>query len=290
MSSQRTFSEELITKLTWAEPCNFVNGITKTISPARPLTICRVSIRSSLGLLDILPAELLFETLNCLDFQSLSRISCISFKGKAMVENLLAYSDMITHAPGVLAALGKTQLITYHSASLLRQTLRSNKCVSCSNFASTIFLPTCERVCVHCIHLNPSFWMITTATAKQCFSLTDTQLGRIPILRDVGSEYPRREHSYLVSQKQARQLGIEVHGSDDVFQEATPREFPIMPISIRTPYLTAAGADYGRECRGCRVTPGHFLAKVRSRSRPDFLEHIRHCDGVCGLLREWGEY
>ncbi|KAI1503979.1 hypothetical protein F5X99DRAFT_373131 [Biscogniauxia marginata] len=359
MSSQRNFSEELVSKLICTTEQG-LDGMIRIITPAQPSTICREFARSSLGQLDILSAELLLLTLNLLDFQSLSRISRVSLKGKVVVEALPAYRDMMEHAPKILTALGKTQLLSYHSASLLRQTLRSDKCVSCFDFGAFLFLPTCERICFECLYQNQAFRMTTPTIAKKCFRLTDSQLKKIPIMYGIPGTYnmrfqvSRRRVYRLVNVKQAKQLGIKVHGSVESLAEFMPktrvgkmtsREFwmfkrfheaPLEPLgcdlsrlpekanlgnddfggmaSIRIPYLTEAGADYGCLCQGCQVTYHHYRrgllpAKVlselappgvgpyrplraistRLRSRNRFLEHIRHCYGVSRLLIDWRE-
>ncbi|KAH8160954.1 hypothetical protein CIB48_g7290 [Xylaria polymorpha] len=210
-----------------------LHGMIRKIPPATPSSIRRESLRSSLGSLDILPTEILLLTLDLLDFQSLSRISRVSLKGKAVVENLPAYREMMEHAPQTLAALGQTRLLSYHSSSLLRQTLRSAKCVSCClEFGGFLFLPTCERVCFQCLHENRALWVMTRAEAKRCFRLTDKQFKIIPTLYSIPGTYnvrlqiSRRRISRLVSAKQAKQLAIQIHGSIETSPELNPLHRP----------------------------------------------------------------
>ncbi|KAI0449091.1 hypothetical protein F5B21DRAFT_520701 [Xylaria acuta] len=346
--SQQTFSNKLVAKLTSnSEP--YYGAMIRNLPPARPSTIHRVSSRPTLGVLDALPAELLLMILDLLDFQSLSRISRVSLHGKAVVEGLPAYRDMMTHAPKVLNALRRKRALRYHPASLLRQALRSSKCVCCSEFGAFLFLPTCERVCFGCLNQNRAFRMTTLASAGKFFGLTESQLNRIPIIHST----PTRPYELqrLVSAEQVKQLVIEVHWTvenianlmqklqagkitsgesrllghfhETAYSEPAGRHFwrwPEKPIfegnelngmaSIRFPYVTEAGADYGRACRGCRVTYHHYQdgllpAKVlselvspgilrtyhpyraitaRLRSTDEFREHIKHCYGVTWLL------
>jgi hypothetical protein len=198
---------------------DIIGFMIRNIPPAQPSRIRRESFRSSLGLLDMLPAELILLTLNLLDFQSLSRLSRVSLKGKAVVENLATYMDMMKHAPTILTALGRTRLLYYHPAALLCQTLRSGKCVSCFGFGPFLFLPTCERVCFECLYENHSLRTTTINLAKQFFHLTERQLKRIPIMHSIPGTYgvryniSRKRVYRLVSIKQVKQLAIEVHGS-----------------------------------------------------------------------------
>ncbi|KAK4108168.1 hypothetical protein N656DRAFT_718480 [Canariomyces notabilis] len=193
------------------------------ITPAKPSKISRESARSSLGLLDKFPAEILLLTLNLLDFQSLSRLSRVSLKGKVVVENLATYQDVMRHAPATLAALGRTRLLQYHPATAISQALRTEKCMACTEFGHFLFLPTCERVCFQCLVMKELLRVTTIELANEAFRLTDRHLERIPIMHSVPGTYgvrwddnteaPRELKYRLVSIKQARQLAIEVHGS-----------------------------------------------------------------------------
>ncbi|KAJ3570281.1 hypothetical protein NPX13_g5777 [Xylaria arbuscula] len=231
MLTSRIFSQELISRLICRGELN-LHGMIRNIPPAKPSHIRRESLQSSLGLLDRLPAELLLLTLDLLDFQSLSRLSRVSLRGKVVVESLPAFREMMQHAPQTLAALGLTRLLKYHSSSLLRQTLRSAECVSCFGFAGFLFLPTCERVCFECLHENRALWMMTRAEAKKCFHLTEKQLKTIPTLYSIPGTYnvkfliSRRRVVRLVSVKQVKQLAITIHGSIETSPELNPASRP----------------------------------------------------------------
>ncbi|KAI1144716.1 hypothetical protein F4825DRAFT_476839 [Nemania diffusa] len=228
MPSSQVLSEELISRLT----CRTELGLDLTIpnlAPAKPSSIQRESLRLSLGSLDKLPIEIILLTLDLLDFQSLSRLSRVSLRGKDVIQNLPAYREMMQHAPQTLAALGKTRLLSYHSSSLLRQTLRSSKCASCFDFGGFLFLPTCERVCFGCLYENQALWMMRRAEAKRCFRLTDKQLRELPTLYSVPGRYMqtrRRRALRLVSAKQAKQLAIKIHGSIETSAELNPPDCP----------------------------------------------------------------
>ncbi|KAI5865425.1 hypothetical protein GGS23DRAFT_426333 [Durotheca rogersii] len=218
MSSDRVFSEELIDKLTCTLELN-LGGMIRNLPLPQTSPIHRHATNSSLGRIDTLPPELLLFILNLLDFQSLSRLSRASFRAKAIVEALPAYQELLEHAPDVLVALGRTRILRYHSAALLRQTLRTNRCESCFDFGAFLFLPTCERVCFQCLHENHALRVTTLNLAKKCFHLTNSHLKKIPVLHSIPGTYSvmfhvsRRKVYRLVSVKQVKQLAIEVHGS-----------------------------------------------------------------------------
>lgn len=343
LPSTNNDAEELVTPL----EIN-LRAMVGGLRTAQPSSIRRASPTSSLGQLDVLPTELLLLTFDYLDFQSLSRLSRACLRGKALVESLPAYREIMEHAPGALIALGKTRLLRHHPAPLLRRTLRSGKCVSCLSFGGFLFLPTCERVCSECLGENYGLRVIPLYVAKKCFRLTERQLGGMPVLHSIPGPYyvtcertHRRVHR-LVCVREAKRLAIDMHGSaEDVAKfmpEAGPRtkqfwllrhyhEAPLEPpgcdmstlpgrandveddysgmASMRFPWLTDAGPDGGRVCRGCAVTfrdhvldilPAGELSRLvpegcspyrplnammnRLRPRREFLEHVGECYGA----------
>ncbi|KAI6080153.1 hypothetical protein F4821DRAFT_266170 [Hypoxylon rubiginosum] len=78
-------------------------NILRIIDSKRPLNITRrLPARLSLGLLDVLPNEVLAIVCGNLDFQSLSRFSRVCLGGKALVESLPVYRDILNHVPSVV--------------------------------------------------------------------------------------------------------------------------------------------------------------------------------------------
>ena len=77
---------------------------------------------SSLGLLGVLPIELLRLVLNSSDFQRLSRFARVCHQAKTLVESLLSYQDIMKHAFTALFALSLSKLITFHTAATNRTT------------------------------------------------------------------------------------------------------------------------------------------------------------------------
>ncbi|EEA25532.1 hypothetical protein TMatcc_006238 [Talaromyces marneffei ATCC 18224] len=202
------------------------NGILMTrfaefeCKPAKPSAIQRSADTSSATLLDRLPLELLHLICASLDFQSLSRLSRTSLQIKTIVELLPAYRDLMKYAPRTLSALGKTKLISLHSSGELHAALRSADCVSCAEFGTYLFLPTCERVCYGCLRRNQSFWMIAEATAKECFKIPQRQLKTISFTQYVPRHYQNARHGVfgqeqrLYAVKSVKRLAILIHGTN----------------------------------------------------------------------------
>lgn len=203
--------------------------------------------------------------LDLLDFQSLSRLSRVSWLIRSLVEQSPAYRDLMGFAPQALTALGKTGLLRYHSASQLRHVLRSptGNCASCGiHFGGYLFLPTCERTCFDCLRVNFGLRVTTVAIAKKCFRLSDRQLtgpGGIPVMfsipGDYGTGWPiRRNRVYrLVCVQQAKRLAIKVHGSVEAVrafrppQPRPPRGWKTRPEKIMACFHDAPMKPPGRE-------------------------------------------
>ncbi|KAF7560268.1 hypothetical protein G7046_g3879 [Stylonectria norvegica] len=320
---------------------------------AKPSTLGQEHPKSSLGLLDTMSAELILLVFDLLDFQSLSRVSRTCLRGKIIVESLSPYRQVMQHAPKVLTALAKTNLIIHYRASLVLHALRTSRCMSCWDFGAFLYLPTCERVCLECLYQNRGLWMMTTATAKKCFGLTQRQLRTIPIMRSIpgtysvrGPEKTHRKRYQLVSVRHAKQLGLLVHGSSEKLAEFMPsipaagavpskefhefkryHEAPLEPpgsdmsklperanigndrfagmASLRVPYISGSGADWGYICRGCQIAYRHsrdgslpsavvselcppdtnpdrplFALTTRFYSRDGLLDHAKDCYGM----------
>lgn len=233
-SSARTeprLPEEAVNRLAKSLPLSHpIRGplVIRNLPPAKHTPIQR-NVHSHMGSLSTFPAEILSLILESLDFQSLLCLSQTCLLARNTVEQLPAYNDMMSYAPETLTALKKTGLLSYHSASQLRRTLHSEKCVSCTNFGGYLFLPTCERACCNCLIYNFSLRVTSLAMARRSFRLSSCQLGEIPIMLSVPDDYgmrrgllrPSGAHR-LVSVRQAKELAIKVHGSEEALQALHP--------------------------------------------------------------------
>jgi hypothetical protein len=166
-------SHEELVQLLAHRPRHVVGGMIQTMiqikEPAKP---SNRRTTTSLGRLDNLPLESLHATLALLDFKSLSHISRTCHRGIEVVNSVPEYRNLMLHAPGALAALGKTRLIRHHLAAKIHQALLSADCTLCSRYGAFLYLPTCERCCYHHLWKNRSLWLVSIDTAKKCFVLS----------------------------------------------------------------------------------------------------------------------
>ncbi|KAI0190810.1 hypothetical protein F4808DRAFT_399905 [Astrocystis sublimbata] len=218
----QTFPEELIQQLACSREDEF-GGQLATPPPSKPSTIYSVSSCESYSLLNELPYEILWMTLDLLDFWSLYSLSRVSLWHKAMVESHPKSRDIMEHAPTMLPALVRTRMLECHSVGFLHKSLRTSRCTSCRNFGAFVFLPTCERACFHCLHSNVDFWMMPLSKAKRYTGAKKEQLRALPRCHIVPGAaeivaFQRWDHLQprsLVSVKQAKELGVKLAGSTE---------------------------------------------------------------------------
>lgn len=218
--ADREFSkEELLSNLSH-RPRYILNGVISVDESTKP-TFPKIerNVQTSMGLLDNLPLELLHATFNYLDLQSLSRVSRVSLRGKAVIESLPAYRDLSLSARHIFATLSRARVIGLHSAAALHGALRSDRCTSCGKYGAFLFILSSERCCFVCLSRNQSFWMIPLAVAGDCFDLTQKDLKALPTMRSIPGKYfvqhriSRQRSIRLTSVKAAKELALKVHGS-----------------------------------------------------------------------------
>ena len=322
----------LIQHLSW-RPAKIVDSaicLSETIpswEPQKPLQ------SASIGYLDYLPLELIHAVLNSLDFRSLSNLACTSHGGTAAVRSLPAYRNLTKHASAALIALNRMKLITYHSVATIYAALRSENCVRCDEYGPFLFLPTCERCCYRCVQFNHSLSVVSRNMAGMCFGLTPSQLRRIPAmlslpeLKSGSMKYSKRQRPVtLVSLKQARELGLAIHGSQEAMAHSAnlrnlgkltssqehqvklltrPFSEEVIDLghycgaaSIGFPSLRLdGGVDEGLWCLGCRkrgavytvdlvACRAAFRGMIQARSEAEFIKHVSNCKGAEDLIRQ----
>lgn len=180
---------------------------------------------SPLGVLAILPVELLHELLEKLDLHSVARFSRVSIQARTAAQSLPGYRDLLSHAPHALEALGQTRMVRHHTASQLIAAFRTEQCTICSAFGPYLLLPTCERVCWPCLRRNRTLRVISRETASEVFGLSEEQVRQLPTILTIPGIYglaqePNPYRHKLVSVRAAIELAISVHGSLESLSEA----------------------------------------------------------------------
>ena len=175
--------------------------------------------------LDVLPVELQLFILELLDFRSLSRLARSCHRAMAVVQSLPAYHCVMEHGSTALLALSRMDLLTIHSAATLYKALRSKDCSCCTAFAPFLFLPTCERGCYVCLSMEWPLRVLPRTEAQMIFGVSEQDLETrsfrgIPY--PFGFSFESRsgdDTANLVTLRQARDVGIRVHGSEEALHK-----------------------------------------------------------------------
>ncbi|KAH7309654.1 hypothetical protein B0I35DRAFT_440397 [Stachybotrys elegans] len=233
-------SAEMLSNITH-RPRRLLESMITISDPPKPMEAATYDRPSSLGDLDRFPNELLHEVLSNLDFQSITRISRVSRRGRNTVRSLPAYQSLMKHAPDAMAALGQTRLLHLHSASKLLAALQTERCATCPAYGAFLFLPTCERCCRHCLRFHPLKGVMTPTTATTTFALTLAAAKQLPVMLSIPGTYgtkPKLEQTSheLVSVHSAITLSLSLHGSYRKVMAAVGR-------GVRNPPL-----DYVLQC------------------------------------------
>lgn len=262
-----------------------------TISdPPKPMGASFQDHLSSIGILDRLPIELLFEALGELDFQSITRFARVSIRGRNMVRSFPAYRDLMNHASPALAALSQTKLIHLHSASDLRTALRTEGCATCPEYGVYLFLPTCERCCWECLRQNPMRRVISPTAAGRDFALSPKMVKQLPFMFSIPGTYrisrmPTQRSVKLCSMSAAKKLAMSIYGSTENLTQVVMCK---NPKRSRDRYLQTVLSD--RPCVDLLTVPdqggigtdryfGMATIPFPSLTAPDVVEHGLWCKG-----------
>lgn len=185
---------------------------------------------SSLGLLELLPPELLSGILSMLDVQSIVRLSRTSVAGNLVVRSHQTYRDLVALAPEALSALSRTDLLGFYSVTDIHAALRAERCFACSRYGAFLFLPTCERCCWGCLRTSPLVRLIRPRQIMRYFGLSTEQLERLPALRVTPGKYamayePDPRDQKLIPIKVARDVGLPMPGPLERMNDTEARRF-----------------------------------------------------------------
>lgn len=197
---------------------------------------------SSLGILDRLPVELLYEVLKSLDLQSTILFSRVSIQRRNIVYSFSAYRDVIKHTPHALAAFSQTKLLHLHSVSKLHNALRNERCATCLEYGVYLFLPTCERCCWQCLRSNSTRRVVSLTAAAKTFALLPKMVQQLPVMFSILGTYrvacKSTQKSYrLVSIHAAKELVMSIYGSAENAIKAIIRRQPNEQTESTARYL-----------------------------------------------------
>ncbi|KAI1312863.1 hypothetical protein F5Y03DRAFT_381570 [Xylaria venustula] len=172
---------------------------------------------TNLGVLNLLPLELLQEVLSQVDVYTFLIFRLVNRQANGTVESVPAYRAIIKYAwnavRGILA-IGTGRWITVNT---LYEKLCTAECEQCGYFGGYLYLLTCKRVCFVCVSRNTLYLPLRPSDASRRFGLSRELVKTLPCMRAVpgtyaphGGEVP---NSLLVDTESALRTGITTHGS-----------------------------------------------------------------------------
>lgn len=104
----------------------------------------------SLGSLEPLPLEVLYEIFSYLSIPDVRSFKATNSRGHLMATSDTRYSSVVTHAPGFIAALYITGLQNAFTIGRIYTALTRPTCTVCNKFAGYLDLPGLQRCCQRC--------------------------------------------------------------------------------------------------------------------------------------------
>lgn len=231
---------------------------------------------SSVGSLDCLPPEVTSLVLGALDARSLAHFARVSFQGRAFVQSLHAYRDLVEFVPDVLLALGEMGLIHLHSIAQLYDALQSEHCGTCNEYGAFLFLPTCKRCCWQCLRCEPSLRLISLTEAKRYFGLSERHLQHLPACDIIPGTYglnastPPPGHGPLVAAKAAMDLGLEMHNvSAERLAQITAKRYRSSKFSAVGRYLHGGSGGGGLDMTSAHRGRDALMKPCQGNVPPD---------------------
>lgn len=174
----------------------------------------------SLGRLDSLPLEVLYGIFSYLSIPDLRSFKATNSRGHLMVSSDTRYSRLstiVTHAPGLIAALNNTGLLSTFTIGQIHNALTRSTCSICNSFAGYIFLPGLQRCCQRCAMYDADMWVNTFETAVHSYQIPRKAAEAMPRMLVSAKNYKVAKlglgtrgfgnNTYLVSRAEARRLG-----------------------------------------------------------------------------------
>lgn len=261
MSHRGMETEALVARLSH-RPENLIQAMITISDPPGPLVTLRSQNRpSSVGVLDMLPTEILQELLNHLDIRSLLRFSRTCYRANNLVGSLSSYRNLLNYAPDALAALSKTKILQLHSISQLYAVLRSPRCETCRGYGAFLFLPTCDRVCWQCLQFRKERLAVAPGIARKALGLTEEDQERFPLMCTIPGRYGIRQLEYgyglpqnIVAVAHAMELAISKYGSAERLRETLSQQV-----------ITGTGSYSSKQLRALLWSDEYFDADLVPR-------------------------
>jgi hypothetical protein len=253
------------------------------------------AISSTLGNLQFLPLEIVYEICFLLDIWSLLNFRHANRRAEQIVRSTRGYEAVITHALDALCVTLKTNIASWFTLSDLFRALCTRDCHLCGSFGGFIFLPSFMRCCFSCIREDclPSISPFS-GPKKRVKSSPGCLYSLVPTVMSVPGTYSmdeimRKKRIQIIPTEFVSRLSL--RKGDKRTQVTQSKETALLCYMVSTslPYLDieSGGIQNGICCSGCqialkalgssRVQTNACALRDKVYSYGEFMEHFREC-------------
>lgn len=170
-----------------------------------------------------LPPELTVMILDLLDLRNLMDFRHCSHSILHFVDSLPRFQAVVKHAAQVLRGILAIRTTAHITLPMLYNTLCQRHCKNCGRLAQYIWLVTCTRVCMNCMHAKNDTYPLVPLRAHEMIALygfPDCDLASIPSYQSVpfkfgdGTRFSRLEgENFLWDTNSAAQIAYTRFGA-----------------------------------------------------------------------------
>ncbi|KFA79890.1 hypothetical protein S40288_03759 [Stachybotrys chartarum IBT 40288] len=143
-------------------------------------TVFDASPAAGLGVLDRLPAELLYMIIFMLDLCSLFHFRQVNRQTRVLLSEVRQYQLTAQHGSEALQRLLCSGLARGFTIEDLYEPLVSNKCFACGGYGHCLFLFTLEKCCYTCLRFAERYRVVALTAFASCAHISPRRLLRIP--------------------------------------------------------------------------------------------------------------
>lgn len=254
---------------------------------------------STLGNLQVLPIEIVYDIRSLLDIQFLFNFCHVNRCALQIVRKIRGYEATITHALGAQYVILKTNIASLFTISGFFGTLCTKDCHLCRFFGGFIFLPSFIGCCFSCIRYDHLPYVLPLSAMKKRFKLSPSGLySLVPTETTLPGTY---SFDAIVRNKRTQIMPTELAGrlcsskGDKSTGVTRPKGTRLLGHMVTTslPYLDIESGviQNGICCSGCQIwlersdgarsssfpSANPYTLRHKVYSYNEFMEHFLEC-------------
>lgn len=254
------------------------------------------AISSTLGNLQALPLEIVYEICVLLDIQSLLSFRHVNRRAQQIVRTTRGYEAVITHALEALSVILKTNIASWFTLSVLFEVLCTSDCHFCGSFGGFIFLLSFMRCCFSCIREDSLPSILPLSVKKIGVKSSPGSLhSLVPTIRSLPGTYSmdeivRKKITQIMPAEFINRLSLPDANERARVTQSKEKALLRYMVTTALPYLDieSGGIQNGLCCSGCQIAleralgsttiqPNACALRDKVYSYEEFMEHFREC-------------